>query len=164
MGLFFSFFGAKRLTKSPRQNGRKETRLSGRFFNKLDRSPTGSFPIKHRQFRPSKTRGSYRDQSVRAHPYPTPPFGGASRLCAGDSRSIEDYVRAVHCYAESGFGRHLAEWVLSRRQTCLDGRREQIRRGCKKIQSGVPVARQFQKNHHAAYLKAGSEIDKSSRQ
>jgi hypothetical protein len=29
MGLFFSFFGAKRLTKSPRHNGSKETLQAG---------------------------------------------------------------------------------------------------------------------------------------
>src|SRR4029079_1803583 len=102
---------------------------------------------------------SYRDQSVRTHAYPTPPFGSASRLCAGDRRCIEDHVRAAHCYAQRGVDRDRAERILPRRQTCLDARREPVRRECAKFQSRMPIAGQFQKTNHAAYREHAAEID-----
>jgi len=106
----------------------------------------------------SRKRGPSRDQSFLTYSCLSIRCFGTGRTRAGDRRYIEDHVRAVHCYAESRFDRDLAERILPRRQTCLNARREPIRRECAKFQSRMPIAGQFQKTNHAAYRKHAGEI------
>ena len=112
----------------------------------------------------SRKRGPSRDQSFLTYSCLSIRCFGTGRARAGDRRYIEDHVRAVHCYAESGLDRDLAERILPRRQTCLDARREPVRRECAKFQSRMPIAGQFQKADHAAYRKHAGEIGGVHRQ
>ena len=57
-------------------------------------------------------RGPSRDQSVLTRTYPSIRCRSTGRVCAGDSRCIEEYVRTVHCSAESGLGREGVKFAM----------------------------------------------------
>src|SRR6478752_10795689 len=146
MGLFFVFYCGRQPTTQPAKPRVPAAAISNGAFS--DRTSANQ----------SRKRGPSRDQSFLTYCCLSIRCFGTGRTRAGDRRYIEDHVRAVHCYAESRFDRDLAERILPRRQTCLNARREPIRRECAKFQSRMPIAGQFQKTNHAAYRKHAGEI------